>query len=110
MLETWHNRGLADALGTIREEIRALKMREAELRKAILAAPLPEAEGGAEFALRIKRGTSRRFNRDALPPDILDDPRYWTTQETVTVSTPRVGRVASDSDPEEEDFDVIEPL
>ena len=108
-METWHNRGLADALGAIREEIQALKAREAELRQAILAAPRPEAEIGAEYTVRIRRSMSRRFNRDALPPDILEDPKYWSVRETITVLTPPIGS-GRDAIQSEEDFDVIERI
>lgn len=116
----WQNWGLADALGSIRAEIKVLKAREAELRRAILSAP--GSEDGQEFRVIVRRGTARRFNRDALPAHILEDPRYWTERETVTVvtralemdtgqsrpppaGTPRVGLSEK-----EEEFDVIEDI
>jgi len=77
--------GLADALGSVRAEIAALKDREQHLRAAILASP--RRETGREFDVFIRRTTSRRLNRAALPDAILSDPRYWTETVTETVLT-----------------------
>ena len=77
--------GLADALGSVRAEIAALKERERQLRAAILASP--GTETGREFDVFVRRGTSRRLNRSALPDRILNDPRYWIESVTTTVVT-----------------------
>jgi hypothetical protein len=111
--------GLADALGSVRAEIAALKAREAELRAAILASP--QRETGREFEVFVRRGTSRRINHDALPSDVLHSPEYWTETRTVTVITrPRSARARGPvSAPERpkpgsadasNDFEVIETM
>ena len=111
--------GLADALGSVRAEIAALKTREAQLRAAILAAPRPET--GREFEVFIRQSTSRRLNRAALPDAILSDPRYWIETATTTVLTRarsdtqvrpgRSGRSCRDALRKEADnFDVIEDM
>ncbi|HKK98088.1 MAG TPA: hypothetical protein VJ928_07880 [Marivita sp.] len=82
--------GLADALGSVRAEIAALRAREADLRRAILASRNPE--NGREFDVFVRRGVSRRINKDALPPDILRTPKYWIETRTSSVVTrPRRG-------------------
>lgn len=112
--------GLADALGSVRAEIAALKEREAHLRAAILASP--RRETGREFDVFIRRNTSRRLNRAALPDAILSNPRYWietttTTFLTRTRATAPVPKMDQAVRPphagmreEGEDFDVIEDI
>lgn len=112
--------GLADALGSVRAEITALKEREAHLRAAILASR--SCETGREFEVFIRTGTSRRINRAALPDAVLTDRRFWTETSTTTVITrPRNAPPSAREDrrhvshlaqPErkEEDFTVIEDI
>ena len=107
--------GLADALGSVRAEIAALKAREEGVRRAILVSPVRET--GREFDVFVRRSTQRRINKDALPAAILNDPRYWTERRTETVitrsktglgdATTPVGRHNTAGD---DSFEVIEPL
>lgn len=81
------NISIADELGHLRAEIKALKAREAELRDQLVA------DGGApqgqDYQVEVVEQTRRSFDRKALPPEIADDPRYWKT------STSHVVRVKS---------------
>lgn len=76
---------LADMLGQVREEIKALKDREAELRARILSRRANAPLEGAHFTVSVRRSTRRSFNAKALPPEIREDPRYWTETESQTV-------------------------
>ena len=80
---------VAEELGALREALKLAKEREAELREALLRARPngPFTTGG--FEVTLKRGTARRFDKTRLPVSIHNDPRYWTTTETVTVHTRR---------------------
>lgn len=78
---------LADALGDTRAEIRALRTREAELRKALIDARPNGPVSGQRYSVTIRRGERRVFDRDALPDAILCDPRFWMTRASTTVVT-----------------------
>jgi hypothetical protein len=86
-MEDRRNITLADELGHLRAEIKALKIREAELREQLIA------DGGApqgeDYQVEVVEQTRRSFDRKALPPEIAEDPRYWKT------STSHVVRVKS---------------
>lgn len=67
---------LADELAEIRAEIIRLRLRSAQLRAALIAAPAEARNGrwnGAEVSFR-KRLV---FNPYLLPADVRQDPRYW---------------------------------
>ena len=74
----------ADELGHIRAELKRLKARETELKAEI--AETGETSG-TEFTVRIQEQTRRTLNRDALPPEILEDDRYWKISTTRIVRT-----------------------
>ena len=70
----------ADALGYIREEIAALKQREAELKSRLIA----EGElAGDAYDVEFCEVRRRVFRYDLLPPDLLRDPRYWDERLSV---------------------------
>ena len=78
---------LADALGAVRAEIRALKARETELRAALIAARPNGPVTGRHFEVQIRTKERRVFDRDALPKAILGDHRFWMTKASQTVVT-----------------------
>lgn len=76
------NLPVPDELATIREQIKALERREAELRAAILTEP--EARAGKDWMATVTEQKSQRVNLDrlrALYPDIAED----VTEERTTV-------------------------
>ena len=81
----------ADELGHIRDEIRRLKAREAELRQEILATG---DASGSDYTVEIKEQTRRNFDRTRLPQDIQDDPAYWKVSTTQVVKTVPLGDAA----------------
>ena len=71
-----HYSSLADELADVRSELARLRLREAELRAALVAAPADQRLGRwseAEVTLRRKMV----FNAYLLPAEIRQDPRYW---------------------------------
>ncbi len=75
----------ADELGHLRDEIKRLKAREAELRAEMLVDD--RVEPGETYRVEVVEQQRRVFDRSALPPEIADDPQYWK------VSTSRIVRV-----------------
>ena len=78
---------LADALGDVRAEIKALKAREAELRQTLLAMRPNGPIEGARFDVTIRRCERRLIDKTRLPDFILHDDRYWKRSHTDTVVT-----------------------
>ncbi|MEL7176289.1 MAG: hypothetical protein AAGK28_07175 [Pseudomonadota bacterium] len=78
---------LADELGAIRAQMRRLKDREAVLRRALLDRRPNAPVAGTQYVVHVRHGTSRRFDRAALPNEILQNPRYWRDVPTKTVVT-----------------------
>ncbi len=76
---------IADELGDIRALIRTLKAREEELRRRVLDRRPNGDTSGARWALSVRHGNRRSLNRAALPPSILDDPKYWKETPSQTV-------------------------
>lgn len=75
------NLPVPDELATIREQIKTLERREAELRTAILTDP--EARAGKDWMATVTEQKSQRVNLDrlrALYPDIAED----VTEERTT--------------------------
>ncbi|MCW9043356.1 MAG: hypothetical protein OQK05_08430 [Pseudopelagicola sp.] len=64
----------ADALGYIREEIAALKQREAELKARLIAEGV---EAGEAYEVEFCEVRRKVFRYDRLPRALLCDPRYW---------------------------------
>ncbi len=70
----------ADALGYIREEIAALKQREAELKSRLIAEGEVEGEAYDVEFCEVRR---KVFRYDRLPRAMLCDPRYWDERVSV---------------------------
>lgn len=81
------NKALADELAELRDVIRTLQAREAELRTVMLSDP--EARVGKNHIVSIKRVKSRRVNAERLRRDYPDVAAVVTdeaTQEQVWVT------------------------
>lgn len=92
------NRTLADALADVRAEITRLKAREKALRAEILQQrPKPSAAAkvktsleGDDFVAEVTYRTTRRFDKDLLPEEIRNIPKYWKEVTTATVITKKL--------------------
>ena len=104
----------ADELGDVREQMRLLRLREAELRQELLAMPTPSS--GSQFDVDIRTQRRRVFLTERLPRDILEQPVLWDTRVSKVVTLrkrqgqidapgPQVAAPAG-----EDDFQVIEPF
>lgn len=71
-------------LHLLREDLRRLRMREAELSRRLLAGPA-RLRDGPRLRVEVTAQTRRVFNRAALPPEILHDDRYWRIGEEPVV-------------------------
>ena len=92
----------ADELGYIRDEIKRLKAREAELRAEILETG--EATG-TTYTVEIKTQERRSFDRTRLPQEIQDDPAFWKVSTTQVVKTvPVADSLPRESLIDDEDF------
>ncbi|KMW58844.1 hypothetical protein AIOL_003825 [Candidatus Rhodobacter oscarellae] len=97
---------LADALGQVRAEMKALKAREEALREALLEARANAPIQGERFVATIRRGTRRSFDAKSLPAAIRDDPRYWKETASCTVLIrERAGKAER-----EDDIVLVEPF
>ena len=120
----------ADELAAIRIQIQALKAREKQLCNGFLGARGPVL--GATHEVSVKRMMRRVLKRDALPGDILNNPKFWESRVSYeVVARPRLDaaphvsqtvRAVRPGDPvaleaqarahqtgwDEDDFDVIE--
>lgn len=96
----------ADELSLVREELRRLKAREAELRAGFLTGDLPRVGSIAQVGLKVQR--RRVLQRNALPPSIQNDARYWKLAEShvVVVEDRDIDWVEDEVD----DCPVIEPF
>lgn len=97
---------LADALGAVRDEIKALKAREAQLRTALLETRLNGPVAGHKFVVSIRESTRRSIDTNALPDSIRRDDRFWKTSTTRTVVTKSLAPAAPP--PLAEDIELIE--
>lgn len=77
------NRHPADEIGDIRRDIKALKAREAALRKLLLHGP--DEVCGEAHQVSLHRSRRRVLCREKLPTAVLNNPAYWEERETVTV-------------------------
>lgn len=100
-------RDLADALGAVREDIKMLKKREADLRAALLDARCNGPVAGSRFVVTVRESSRRSIDMNTLPDAIHRDDRYWKISTTRTVVTKPLAR--SGPVPQEEDIELIEP-
>lgn len=84
------NMSPADEMGLIRLQLKDLKAREQKLRRDFLK--LRSAQYGDEWKVEVVPQRRRTFVRDALPDDIVNDPRYWRETISYIVKTYRVAK------------------
>lgn len=92
----------ADELGHIREEMKRLRAREAELRTEILETG---DATGSDFTVEIKEQERRTLDKDKLPREIVEDPYYYkvsVSRIVRTVPADRTGRGDSLIDDEDD--------
>jgi hypothetical protein len=65
-----------DELAGVRAKIARLRLREGQLRRAIVALPKAERHG-RWFHVDIKHSTRAQLNMSGLPPSVLDDPGLY---------------------------------
>ena len=68
----------ADELAMIRADLHRLKEREAFLKNGFLTMRLPTRGEGSVASVKILK--QRRFRREMLPRDVLDNADFWETQ------------------------------
>jgi len=77
-----------DEYARLKDEIKGLEARALALRDGFLQ---PDARlRSNQFEVVIKRQHRRSFNKDLLPPDILNNPRYWTETSNPVVTVRRL--------------------
>ncbi len=75
---------LVDEFAAVRAEIQRLETRAEALRQALLEPGVRLRSNRNEVVLR--HSTRRSFQRDLLPPELLNAPRFWKESRLVTVS------------------------
>lgn len=76
---------LADELAMIRAELVRLRTREAELRRALIAAA-PAQRLGRWHGAEVSPGKRMVFNPWLLPARLRQNPRYWQERGTLLVT------------------------
>ena len=71
----------AEELHLLREDMRRIRMREAELRRQFITGPA-RLRDGPHHRVEVTAQTRRVFDRAALPPEILHDQRFWRLEES----------------------------
>lgn len=74
---------LVDEFAQVRAEIRVLEDRAAKLRDELLKPGVRLRSNQHEVILR--KSTRRSFQKELLPPEFLNAPRFWRQSEQVTV-------------------------
>lgn len=97
----------ADELSLVRSEMRKLRAREAVLRRGFLNGKLPRDGTIARVDLSVQR--RRLLQRDSLPPEIANNPKYWQMRESQVV-TVQERSMEWEEDPGLDDLMVIEPF
>jgi hypothetical protein len=81
-----HQMSLADELAQVRAELARLKLREARLRAAVLAAP-DAVPPGRWSQVAVVESLTRVFDPSLLPQDLREDPRFMRERRVVMVKT-----------------------
>lgn len=96
----------ADELSLVREQMRHLQEREAELSAGFLSGDLPRVGKIAQVSLQVQR--RRVLRPETLPPSIETDPRYWRQSESHVLVVEDKSYDWADS--EDDEAIVIEPF
>ena len=83
-----------DELARLRAEIKRLEAREATLRAEMLRPGARLRSNMHEVV--IKDQVRKTFQKDLLPPDILNAPRYWKETRCQTVLVRQLADVGPD--------------
>lgn len=81
-----HQMSLADELAEVRAELARLKLREARLRAAVLAAPAA-VPPGRWSQVAVVESLTRVFDPSLLPADLREDPRFQRERRVLMVKT-----------------------
>jgi hypothetical protein len=73
----------------LKEAIRLLEDRAAVLREAFLKPGARLRSNGHEIVVRTQ--TRRVFQKDRLPPQVLQDPAYWAETSATLVTVREIG-------------------
>jgi hypothetical protein len=105
----------ADELGHIRDEIRALRLREAQLRQCFTDDCDDGRFEGCDYDVVVQLHKRRVLNKSRLPAAILNNPRYFEEKSSPVVSVvariePRLplGFAENQSPFGDDNFEVIE--
>ena len=75
-----------DEMGEVREQLRALRLREAALRQEIESYRPAGYVMADRYELTRSTMKKRKFNLKALPAEIKDDPSYWYIDKVATLN------------------------
>ncbi|MBN9677022.1 hypothetical protein [Salipiger bermudensis] len=95
-----------DELHHLRREMSKLKTRADALRHDLLERGAPRRSNA--FEVRITTTRRRTFLKDRLPPEILEDPRYWSVNSTQTLQVVALADEPDLFEKDADDFEVIE--
>ena len=105
----------ADELAHIRDEIRALRVREAELRQCFTDECNQGVFEGCDYDVVVQLHKRRVLKKSSLPPEILNNPCFFEERTAPVVRVvprkePRLPLGFSESAPpfNDENFEVIE--
>lgn len=79
----------ADELAMIRAQRRRLDDRERQLKKGNLSGRLNPV--GYEATVEIKSATHHVLRKDRLPPEIRNNPKFWTKRVVRSVVLRKIG-------------------
>ena len=95
-----------DTYARLKSDIRALEDQAADLRASFLR---PGARlRSNQFEVVIRQQTRRSFQKDLLPPNVLNDPKYWS-ETAIDVVTLRPLSIAVKSVKDNDEIVLIEP-
>jgi len=95
-----------DELHHLRREIAKMTARADALRHHLLERGAPHRSNAYEVKITTTR--RRRFQKDRLPPEILEDARFWSVSSSQTLQVVPIPDVPALDGREADDFDVIE--
>ncbi len=75
---------LADALGALRQDIRALQAREKNVRDRLVALATRDIQG-TRFKVLVESKRHSRFDKSLLPKSISEDRSFWKNEARTIV-------------------------